>query len=428
MKPIRIKLLILLALLLNVVAAFGATREKPNILLILADDLGAECLGCYGGTSYRTPNLDELARTGLRFANCYATPLCSPSRVELMTGRYGFRTGWTNLIDRDTPEFLNPKEFNFAHLLKSAGYRTAVAGKWQLAEFEKHPNHVNECGFDEYRCWAWKLDGRRTERYWNPVTWENGKARVGKPGEYGEDLFSDFLIDFMKRNQSNSFFAYYPMTLVHAPFDPTPDSGLATGRKKQKKAESKSNFPAMVAYMDKTVGKLVAALDEVGLREKTLILFTGDNGTARDVVSKANGLQIRGGKGNVTHIGAHVPLIASWKGTVKRAKVLQDLVDFSDVFPTLAELAYADTSDSLKIDGRSFAPQLRGQHGNSRDWIFVQLGDQRLIRDERWLLHDDGRVYDPRCDPLERKNLARELKRKHEPAIEKLREVLATLK
>lgn len=424
-----LRVVLALILLLPALANAAAVPEKPNILLILADDLGAECLGSYGGTSYRTPNLDELARTGLRFANCYATPLCSPSRVQLMTGRYGFRTGWTNLIDRDTPEFLNPKEFNFAHLLKSAGYRTAVAGKWQLAEFEKHPNHVNECGFDEYRCWAWKLDGRRTERYWNPVTWENGKARVGKPGEYGEDLFSDFLIDFMKRNQSNPFFAYYPMTLVHAPFDPTPDSGSAlASKKKKRKAESKSNFPAMVAYMDKTVGKLVAALDELGLREKTVIIFTGDNGTPRDVMTKANGLEIRGGKGNVTHIGAHVPLITSWKGTIKRAKVLQDLVDFSDVLPTFAELARAHTPSGLKIDGHSFAPQLRGQRGNPREWVFVQLGDRRFVRDERWLLHDDGRMYDPCCDPLERRNLAGELRRKHEPAIEKLRGVLESLK
>ena len=409
---------VLLALLLVAPALFGGEAAKPNILLIMADDLGAECLGSYGGTTYRTPNLDELARTGLRFANCYATPLCSPSRVQLMTGRYGFRTGWTNLIERDTPDFLNPKEYNFAHLLKGAGYATAVAGKWQLAEFEKHPDHVKQCGFDEYRCWAWKMNGRRTERYWDPVFWENGKARSGKKGEYGEDLLCDFLIDFMRRNRTNSFFAYYPMVLVHAPFQHTPDGGKS-GRKNGDPA----NFPAMVAYMDKTVGRLIAVLDELGLREKTLVLFTGDNGTPRNITSKANGLTIRGGKGTVTRAGAHVPLIANWKGTIKRARVVDDLVDFTDVLPTFAELAGGKAPDGLHIDGHSFAPLLRGKRHDPREWVLVQLGDRRFVRDERWLLHNDGRVYDMRRDPLERHD-ARDTAG---AAIAKLRNVLNSL-
>ncbi len=399
----------------------GAEPSRPNILLILADDLGAECLGSYGGTSYRTPNLDEMARTGLRFANCYATPLCSPSRVQLMSGQYGFRTGWTNLIDRDTPDFLDPKMYNFAHLLRGAGYRTAVAGKWQLAEFEKHPDHVRQCGFDEYRCWAWKLDGQRTERYWNPVVWENGKAR--KPGEYGEDLFSDFLIDFMRRNRTNSFFVYYPMVLVHAPFQRTPDGGT-----RDRGAGDKANFPAMVAYMDKTVGKLITALNQLGLRENTVVIFTGDNGTPRDIVSKANGQTIRGGKGTVTHVGAHVPLIAQWKGTLKRARVIGNVTDFTDVLPTLAELSGAAVPGDLRMDGRSFAPLFRGERIDAREWVLVQLGKDRFVRDQRWLLHDDGRVYDIRRDPLEKNDLRQQLGEGGTTRVGNLRDALNSLR
>jgi arylsulfatase A len=390
--------LVLLCAVLSCLPRAAASAERPNILLILADDLGAECLGSYGGTSYRTPHLDQLARAGLRFANCYATPICSPSRVQLMTGRYGFRTGWTNLIDRGSPPFLNPAEFNFAHMLKAAGYRTAVAGKWQLARFEARPHHVRDCGFDEYLCWAWELGGVLTARYWKPVTWADGQAHTNAPSDYGEDLFADFLIDFMARNLTNAFFAYYPMTLPHMPYQRTPDSPSSTATKTQR-------FREMVRYMDKTVGRLVSALDELGLRESTLILFAGDNGTPIDFVSYANGLRIPGHKGTVTHFGSHVPLIASWKGVINTPGVIHDLVDFSDVLPTLAELCGGAIPDTPQLDGRSFAPRLRGGPGQPRDWVFIQLDKHRFVRGPRLLLHDDGRIYNIRSDPLELNNL-----------------------
>src|SRR5205823_5025504 len=196
-----------------------------NIILILCDDLGYECVNCYGGRSYETPNIDALAASGMRFKNCYATPLCSPSRVELMTGRYGFQTGWINLIGRggdEAKDYFDPKkERTFGHMLKDAGYTTALAGKWQLAEFIQNPNHVRECGFDEYCCWAWELGGKRTSRYWKPVIWQDGKVRKNTERLYGEDVFCDFLTDFMKRHKDGPFFVYYPMVLVHEPHTPT---------------------------------------------------------------------------------------------------------------------------------------------------------------------------------------------------------------
>jgi len=397
----------------SVPAADRAARARPpNIIVIMADDLGAECLSSYGSTSYKTPNLDALAKTGIRFLNCYATPLCSPSRAQLMTGRYGFRTGWTNMIERGegaVNEFFDPnQERTFGHVLKAAGYATAQSGKWQLAQFQKYPRHVNECGFDEYCCWTWLYDGQRTDRYWQPSVWQNGKLREDVGDQYGEDVFCDFLIDFITRNQAKPFFVYYPMVLVHDPFEPTPDEkkGGLDGRKKS--GPDVSHFPAMVAYMDKTVGRLVAALDKLKLRENTLILFTGDNGTPRPVTSRTGKTVIPGGKGTVTHLGSHVPLIASWKGTVPGDRVLHDLVDFTDVLPTLAEVAGAELPRGVKIDGRSFAPQLRGQTGQPREWVYVQLGNASFVRDQHWLLHNDGRFYDIKDDPFERHDLSAE--------------------
>ena len=419
------------------IATSPAAERRPNILLILADDLGFETVNSYGGTSYKTPQIDALAKSGVRFANGFATPLCSPSRVELMTGRYGFRTGWINLIGRGQGEELNEhfypeKERTFAHVLKAAGYATAVAGKWQLCEFQKHPEHAKECGFDESRCWAWQIDGKQTSRYWAPVLWENGQLQKMTAEVYGDDLFSDFLIDFMKRHKEGPFFAYYPMALVHAPHIAPPGSpgseaartaaaqgkrGKGGGKKaKRKAAENQAdddtivndpaNFPDMVVYMDKLVGKMVTALDQLGLRENTLVIFTGDNGTDRKITSKMGDLVVPGGKGTVTEIGAHVPLIASWPGTTPAGKTSLDLIDFSDVMPTLAEVANAKLPVGVTIDGQSFAPQLHGQKGTPREWVFTQLSHRRFARDDRYLLHEDGRLYDIANDLLEKKDVS----------------------
>jgi arylsulfatase A-like enzyme len=382
-----------------------APRRPPNIVIILADDLGAECLSSYGGTSYRTPHLDALARSGVRFESACATPLCSPSRVQLMTGRYGFRTGWTRLIGRDTPAFLDPGERTFGHVLKAAGYATALAGKWQLANFRERPDHVKECGFDEYCAWTWVIDGKKPSRYWDPAIWQDGKLREDTAGRHGEDVFADFLIDFMRRNRSRPFLAYYPMVLVHAPYDPTPaqaDAAADAGRRRA----SRENFPAMVEYMDATVGRIVRAVEDLGLLEDTLIIFTADNGTPRDITSRVGPLEVRGGKGQVTHTGTHVPFIASWKGVTPPGRVVPDAIDLSDILPTIAEVARAPLPAGVAIDGRSFVPQLRGERGSPREWVYSQLGEARFARDRRWILHGDGRLHDLEADPLERNDLA----------------------
>lgn len=417
----------ILALVCNGEISAAETPRKPNILLILADDLGFETINCYGGTSYKTPNIDTLAKSGMRFANSFSTPLCSPSRVELMTGRYGFRTSWINLIGRGDPGEVNnyfdpKKETTFGRMLKNAGYATAIAGKWQLCDFPSHPNHLKECGFDKSLCWAWVIDGKATSRYWAPVLWGDGELKKIPEDKYGDDLFSDYLIQFMKEHRDEPFFAYYPMALVHAPHVPPPGTprakaalkadakkggkkGKNSGTGKGPRANDPSNYPDMVAYMDKMVGKMVAAVDELGLRENTLIIFTGDNGTDKRITSMLGNVAVPGGKGTVTELGSHVPMVASWPGKIPAANVNSNLVQFCDVLPTLAEIGGAKLPN-IKLDGRSFASQLFGKKGTPREWIFTQLGHKRLARNGRFLLHDDGRIYDIPKDLFEKTDLS----------------------
>lgn len=385
--------------------SFVPANDRPNVVLIMADDLGFEALGCYGGTTYKTPHIDALAREGTRFERCYSTPLCSPTRAQLMTGRYPFRTGWINLIGRgSSPLFIfDPKkERTFGHVLQEAGYKTAVAGKWQLADLSEHPDHITDCGFDEYCCWTWVYDGKPTSRYWNPTILQNGKLREDVfESHYGPDVYNDFVIDFIKRHRDERFFIYYPMALPHNPPHRTPDNAETARHRDGRRFGKPDEFPGLVEYMDQLVGKVVTAVDELEMRENTLILFTTDNGTHKNYVAEVAGTRVRGGKGQVNEAGSHVPLIASWKGVTPVGAVCDDLIDFSDFLPTLAELAGANVPLDRVIDGRSFALQLKGEPGNPREWVYVQFEQKWFLRDHHWKLHHDGRFFDMQRDPFE---------------------------
>ncbi len=360
-------------------------RDRPNIVLIMADDFGYEVPTCNGGESYQTPNLDRLAETGIRFTHCYSTPKCVPSRVNILTGRYGFRTGqeWG---------YIPPDEVTFGHVLSDAGYATALAGKWQLALIEDNPDHVAEMGFAENCCWAW----HEGPRYWQPMIRQNGALRNDIKDCYGPDVFTEFLIDFMKRNKDRPFMAYYPMVLTHF--------AKTGGKYKESKGPDGryQSYPKMVRKADEMVGRIVDALDDLGLREQTLVMFTGDNGTPKNVVSRFKGGLFKGGKGDHTDAGTHVPLIADWPGTAPAGTVCDDLIDFSDFLPTLADLADAPLPDGGTIDGRSFAPQLRGCHGSSRDWAYTEWKGKAWARTKRWKLYRNGELYDVKDDPHEK--------------------------
>lgn len=397
----RYKTFLLLVIpLLAVTPLFAAS--KPNIVLIMADDMGYECLGANGSTFYKTPNLDRLAAGGIRFEHAYSQPICTPSRVQLMTGRYNAR----NYVRFG---FLHPNEITFGNVMKAAGYHTCVAGKWQLLGGFEGPNRF---GFDEY-C-LWQLT-RRPPRYANPGFEINGR-QVDYPGKYGPDIASDYVVDFIKRHKEGPFFVYYPMILPHWPFQPTPDSADWDPLEKKEWPRNKWNrphFQDMVAYADKMVGKIDAALVQMGLRENTLLIFTCDNGTYPGITSPFKGRDVKGGKGSTPNAGTHVPMIASWPGTIKPGQVSQDLIDFSDMLPTLADLGGDQVPIDRLVDGRSFLPQLRGETGTPRDWIYCwyerdgkrSQAVKRYARNQTYKLYRSGLFYHVPDDELENKPL-----------------------
>ncbi len=398
-------------------------QGKPNIILIMADDVGWEAFGCYGAEDYQTPNIDALAAKGVRFEHCYSTPICTPSRVQIMTGQYSFRN-YTHF------GYLNPENKTFGHLMQDAGYKTAIAGKWQLnGLYNNLPGHddntrPNKAGFDEYCLWQLTQVAGKGERFWSPLLEHNGKVLSAKEnvGGYGPDILCDFICDFMERNKEEPFFAYYPMVLVHDPFVPTPDTigdaprtQAANKRNKNKKA----NFQAMVNYMDKLVGRIVAKTEALGIAENTIIIFTADNGTHPSITSQWNGLPIKGGKGGLKDMGTHVPLVAYWKNHSPNGKVLGDLVDFTDLYPTLAEAAGIELGKNDPIDGTSFLPQLCGEKGNPRDWVLCHYQPYwnkqpgQFARTEKYKLYRDGRFYTPVSDLKEENDLADRVKGEH---------------
>lgn len=409
----------------------GSRDGRPNIILILADDLGYECLGCNGGRSYETPNIDALAASGVRFTHCYATPAGPSSRAELMTGRYGFRTGWTGHIENSRLFLDGARHRTIAQVLKSAGYVTAVAGKWQLGDFVVHKQHPFACGFDEWNLWTPLVGGQPTSRYWNPVIWRDGALRDGTAGRYGPDVGRDFVLDFISRHRHEPFFVYYPTTLVHAPFEETPRQRTDRNVIRRRAAAKESQFRDMVAYLDEIVGSIVDTVDALQLGNQTLILFTSDNGTDRSIHSRvADGTGekvIQGGKLTTTARGIHVPLIARGFGVKSHGVVSDELVDFSDFLPTLAELSGVKIDPKVGLDGQSFLSILRDETGPRREWVYSQLGKVRLVRDRRYVLYEDGRQFDVESDPDQKKPLVAGTDLDADEARQRLADALTSL-
>ena len=331
--------------------SFLAAADRPNVILIMADDLGYETIAANGGTSYKTPSLDRLAAGGVRFTHCFVQPLCTPTRAQLMTGKYNVR----NYIDFGN---MDPQAVTFGNYFKQAGYTTCIAGKWQLG---RDPELPKKYGFDEYCLWQ---HTRRPPRYANAGLEINGVEKDFSNGEYGPDAVNDYAIDFITRHKDSPFFLYYPMILTHGPYQPTPDSPdydrKAVGENVNR---DDRHFGEMVTYMDKLIGKLVARLEELKLREKTLLIFVGDNGTGAGTRSMMGDKVVIGGKGSTTEAGMRVPLIVSWPKTAASGKVNSDLVDSTDFLPTICAAAGINLPKDAKLDGRSFLPQVRGETG-----------------------------------------------------------------
>ena len=379
-----------------ILAPISFANDRLNVILIMADDSAADNYGCYGNKFFSTPRLDSLARTGAKFNHCYSEPVCTSSRVKIMTGRDGIR----NYVQFGT---LDQDEVTFGNMMKGANYETAIAGKWQLHGGSRG-TLAPACGFDNY-C-LWNYPGTSRSRFWNPSLMRDGKLMETTEKDYGPDILTDYLIEFIGKNRSKPFFAYYPMLLVHSPFLETPDSKLNTNRLISK---SLTNFRDMTAYADKCVGRIVDALEKYGLRDKTVIIYTTDNGTSRSLTYPYGEEKRKGEKAYATDGGTHAPLIVNCPGTVPAGTVSDDLVDFSDVLPTIADITGAKLPE-VKLDGRSFWPQCLGTKGNPRDFIFQYyypkyepaaakhgqgVNDQEIIwaQNQRHKLYRDGTLY-----------------------------------
>ncbi len=384
----------------NQLFAETSIESKPtNIVLILADDLGYETLSAYGGESYKTPVLDKLAKTGVRFEHCYAQPICTPSRVKLMSGI-------SNVRNYEKFTFLPSEVTTFGNLLQKNKYETCVAGKWQLA---RDPNHA---GFSQFALHSYKGKG---SRYASAVININGEKKGANLGWYGPDIATNFILDFIDKNKKKPFFVYYPMILTHCPFEPTPDSKDWNPNSKGSKSYKGDHkyFGDMVEYMDKCIGKIITKLEKENLIDNTLIIFVGDNGTDNPVVSKLNGKMVAGGKSLTTDAGTRVPLIINWGKNIEKPIVCNDIVDLSDFLPTICEATKTKVPKELNIDGRSFLPQIMGQKGNPRDWIYswyngIKKPNEITIfaRNQRYKLYSTGEFHDIKNDVLEKSPLA----------------------
>ena len=385
------------------------SKTLPNIILIMADDMGYETPGFNGGLSYNTPVLDRLASEGIRFTNCYSQPLSTPSRVKMMTGKYNFR-------NYEHFGYLNPGEFTFGNMMKNAGYNTCVVGKWQLNGLNRNNpgnqdvNRPYNFGFDEYCLWQLHHTPAEGERYANPLITQNGEDLPRDKDAYGPDVFNNYINDFIDRNVNERFFIYYPMVLPHDPFVPTPLSETWADSTKRYQQDN-MYFRDMIEYIDLIVGRIEAKLKEKGLWENTLLIFVADNGTSQRIVSKTISGDVKGAKGLSVNAGNHVPLIAVWPKLIKRGRVSEHMISFADFLPTFAQITGTDTA-FLNSDGKSFYPILQGARKMTQQEIFVhysprwgKFAHSRWVMDGKYKLYQNFSFYNTVQDPLEQKEL-----------------------
>jgi arylsulfatase A-like enzyme len=433
-------------LLLSQVQA-DVSSPKPNILFIMADDLGKEWISCYGAEDIETPHIDTLAAGGMKFHNAWSMPQCTPSRASLLTGTYPWRNGWVN--HWDVPrwgvgyfDWKQPENMTFARLMKDLGYATCAAGKWQINDFRIEPQAMKKHGFDDWAMWTGYETGVKAsaERYFDPYVHTPEGSRTLE-GEFGPDVFADRLISFMKDHRDEPMCLYFPMVLPHGPFTTTPDEPDAEGNLPKHKA--------MVRHVDKLVGRLVAALDELELRDRTVVIFTTDNGSGSGVTGTRNGRKVKGGKAKENEAGVCAPFIVNAPGRVPAGVETDALTDFSDLLPTFVELGGGKVPADLTIDGVSIAPVILGKAKDSgREWIMA-LGHgpavldaegvrgkvdfaTRVIRDKRhkvWVSSERKiiRLHDLKEDPFEETNLIDSDQAAHRAALEKCRKVVASL-
>lgn len=405
-------------------------NAKPNIVFILADDMGYNELGCFGGKVIETPNIDRLAKQGIVFTNFYCgSNLCAPSRCSLMTGKH---TGHATIRDNKPLPFegnepIKAEEVTVAELLKSAGYATGAFGKWGLG-YPGSEGSPNKQGFDEffgYNC------QRHAHDYYTTYLRHNDdsisiKENINIPfSVYSSDLIKNEALKFIEMNQKSPFFIYFAPTLPHSPYHQPDDSLLTYYSKKtgfpkgDAHAEdfSVSKYAALTARLDKQVGEIVAKLKALNLLDKTLIIFTSDNGTAlrteEDRYLQTGG-QLHGRKGEVYEGGIKSPFVAYWKGKIKPGTKSEHISAFWDFLPTCAEIVKINNPEN--IDGISFLPTILGQAENQKthEYLYwerdqcqaIRQGDMKaVIKYDKVTKEQTVEIYNVAKDPFEKSDL-----------------------
>ncbi|UFH56178.1 sulfatase [Spirosoma sp. KNUC1025] len=332
-------------------------KTPPNIIIILADDLGWSELGCYGNRFNETPNLDRLAAGGMRFTQAYATaPVCTPTRIALMIGQHPARVGITDYLDAKDEKFLSPNYVTLNEQLQKAGYHSGLIGKWHLTgDYGKKKGEPAKHGWDEVICseTGYIANGD----YFHPYFFMPD-ITAKTEGEYLTDRLNSEAVDFIKRNQAKPFFLYLSHYAVHTKL--AAKAGMVAKYAQKSGAGTKQNNPelaAMLESIDEGVGQIMSTLNELGLRENTLILFTSDNGGESNVTSNA---PLRGGKSELYEGGIREPFIAYWPGSIKAGSVSTQVINTLDIYPTLLDLAAVKTTTSSILDGVSIASVLTG--------------------------------------------------------------------
>jgi arylsulfatase len=409
----------------------------PNVLLILADDLGYGDLGSYGHDTLKTPALDRLAREGLRFTSFYAgSALCSPSRAALLTGRTPFRAGIESWIPPDTDVQLGPRELTIATLLKGRGYQTFMAGKWHLnggLDVARH-TQPQDHGFDHWLALhAWAIPNHR-----NPTNFFRDGRPVGEMKGFAAQIVVDEALGFLGRRATDRpFFLYLPFVEPHGTIaspdwfnalysafttgtpDPFPNEGHAPANLA---ARGPGEYYANVSHLDFQIGRLLEGLDRLGLRDDTLVVFTSDNGPVTtdwrhwwEVNLYGSTAGLRGRKADLYDGGIRVPAIVRWPGHVAPGRVTDAPACVYDLLPTLATVVGFPVPSDRPIDGEDVSPLLRGERFERQRPLYWELDDDQgfhfALRDGDWKLIADRtlekvRLYDLATDRFEVTDLA----------------------
>lgn len=353
------------------VLAMAQAEERPNIIIILVDDLGYGDLSSYGARDLHTPNLDSLVDSGIRFDNFYANcPVCSPTRASILTGRYPDMVGVPGVI-RTHPQanfgYLASHAVMLPETLKQTGYDTAIIGKWHLGL--ETPNTPNERGFDHFHGFLGDMMDDYYSHRRHDINYMRLNGEEIDPEGHATDLFTEWSIDYIKSRAQlqKPFFLYLNYNAPHTPIQPPEEWLERVKAREQGIKENRAKLVALIEHLDDGIGKVVKSLGESGLKDNTLIIFTSDNGGQLNI-GASNGT-LHGGKGEMYEGGIKEPMCAVWPGRIEPGSHSNSVALTMDLFPTICQAACADFDH--EIDGRSILPEMLGESHRHEDERFL---------------------------------------------------------